>query len=202
MVAMTTRAAAEEPLGALGAALSGTTADDAGEQLAERAGLSVGAISRLERGVRRSPRVQTLYPTRSRAARGHGSPPSTQRPWRRAGGAVGPRLGRESVGMAPQEKKDRAVLDGVQNGPIPLHFARSCRMSSPPHQRAQLCAVERMVCALPLWLVCARESAGAHPHLGKGVPPWMGSLRGSLGRARARAGRSAECRGAVDSPLV
>jgi len=84
MVAMTTRAAAEEPLGALGAALSGTTADDAGEQLAERAGLSVGAISRLERGVRRSPRVQTLYPTRSRAARGHGSPPSTQRPWRRA----------------------------------------------------------------------------------------------------------------------
>jgi transcriptional regulator with XRE-family HTH domain len=31
------------------------------EQLAEKAGLSVGEISRLERGVRRAPRVQTLY---------------------------------------------------------------------------------------------------------------------------------------------
>ena len=53
------------------------------EQLAERAGLSVGEIIRLERGVRRSPKVQTLYllgrgaaPLPSRAGRAGDSPVS------------------------------------------------------------------------------------------------------------------------------
>jgi len=59
MVAMTTRAA-QEDLGALLRRYRGRQ-QLTQEQLAERAGLSVGAISRLERGVRRSPRVQTLY---------------------------------------------------------------------------------------------------------------------------------------------
>jgi len=59
MVAMTTRAT-EEDLGTLLRRYRGRR-QLTQEQLAERAGLSVGAISRLERGVRRSPRVQTLY---------------------------------------------------------------------------------------------------------------------------------------------
>ncbi len=60
MVAMTTRAATQEGLGALLRRYRGQR-QLTQEQLAERAGLSVGAISRLERGVRRAPRVQTLY---------------------------------------------------------------------------------------------------------------------------------------------
>jgi len=59
MVAMTTRAPGED-LGTLLRRYRGRR-QLTQEQLAERAGLSVGAISRLEQGVRRSPRVQTLY---------------------------------------------------------------------------------------------------------------------------------------------
>ncbi len=60
MVAMTTRTPQEEDLSALLRRYRGRR-QLTQEQLAERAGLSVGAISRLERGVRRAPRVQTLY---------------------------------------------------------------------------------------------------------------------------------------------
>jgi len=59
MVAMTTRAPGED-LSALLRRYRGRR-QLTQEQLAERAGLSACAISRLERGVRRSPRVQTLY---------------------------------------------------------------------------------------------------------------------------------------------
>ena len=91
---------------------------------------------------------------------------------RRAGGHVGPRLGCSTSACHPKRNEERAVLDGFQNGPDPLHSARLCKRSPPPHQCAHLfAAVERMECARPLWLVCARSAPAPIPTWVKVCPP-------------------------------
>jgi len=135
-----------------------------------------------------------LYPTRSRVARARAPPPSAQRCG--LGGHVGPRLGCSTSACHPKRNEERAVLDGFQNGPDPLHSARLCKRSPPPHQRTHFfAAVERMVCALPLWLVCARSAPAPIPIWVKVCPPDGESSRREGCRGPAGDQHSAGARG-------